>query len=341
MSTPSKIEWTDRTWTPVVGCDAVSPACANCYAATMAARLESMGIAKYAGLATRHGAKGKWTGRVNTDSRELLAPLRVRKPQRWFLTSMGDVGHDLVPTEFLGRLFAVMALCPQHTFYVLTKRPDRLRGYLIDGSAPHRIARAAVDLLINQDIPDRILRAAWPVQSIGDDLDWLDDITLHTFPLPNVIIGTTAEDQPRADERRPAMSAIAAAGWRTMVSYEPALGPVDWTGWESLSWLISGGESGPGARASHPDWHRTARDWCAANGVPYLFKQWGEWAPVIDNTHTAMIRSDSGHVFPEPRNPANCDPFWAPIARLGKRAAGRLLDGRTHDADPAQAGGAA
>ncbi|MEC4591633.1 DUF5131 family protein [Nitrospirillum amazonense] len=349
MSTVSQIEWTDRTWTPVVGCDAISPACANCFAATMAARLVAMGTPKYEGTATRHGAKGKWTGRVNVDEREMLAPPRVKKPQRWFLTSMGDVGHAAVTDETLDRLFAVMALCPHHTFYVLTKRPERLAEYLLNGSARDERGNPA------EDIRAAMTAMAAPAGKYAARITW---------PMTNVIIGCTAEDQQRADERRGAMRALALEGWRTMVSYEPALGLVDWSGWEFLSWLISGGESGHGARPSHPDWHRAARDWCAANGVPYLFKQWGEYG-------TASVRMSTGEAvfrqfdtFQQWVNKASTwvhpgaacvdrhgrrllvgkdfmrardeDAFPVTIMdKMGKKAAGRTLDGRTHDEVPA------
>ncbi|CAO3428869.1 phage Gp37/Gp68 family protein [Azospirillum argentinense] len=325
MGENSKIEWTDATWTPVVGCDAVSPGCANCYAATMAARLEGMGQPKYAGLATRVGSKGKWTGKVTLSEADLLAPLKKRKPTKWFLTSMGDVFHDAVPFEFMDRLFAVMALCQQHTFQVLTKRPERAAAYLNNAA---RAREASID------------RAAMSIgRRVGmDEIDLWDANPFGGckpgLPVPNVLIGTTAEDQPRADERRPHMAVIAAAGWRTFVSYEPALSLVDWAGWEFLSWLISGGESGPGARPSHPDWHRAARDFCATHGIPYMMKQWGEWAPgrrngVGDKPHAEWWGED-GWYFTNLPNGCNQE-----MTRVGKKAAGRLLDGVLHDALPA------
>ena len=309
MAENSAIEWTDHTWTPVVGCDPISPACANCYAALMAARLEAMGMEKYAGIATRNGNRGKWTGKVTLWEPELLEPLKVRKPSTWFLTSMGDVGHEAVPFDFVDRLFAVMALCPQHTFYVLTKRPERLAGYLDDAATAIRVCCATIPFATTD-----ALRFSNPAGTDG----W--------WPLPNVLIGCTAEDQPRADERRPSMASIAAAGWRTFVSYEPALGPVDWSGWEFLSWLISGGESGQNARPSHPDWHRAARDWCAANGVPFLFKQWGEWSP-LDGLLSEAPRHSGVHVWD------GGYPGSASI-RVGKKSAGRLLDGVEHNEAP-------
>ena len=321
--TKSKIEWTDRVWTPIVGCTPVSPACANCYAAPMAARLEAMGQAKYAGLATREGARGKWTGKVTLWGREVDAPLSRRKPTRWFLTSMGDVGHPDVPGWFLDRLFAVMALTPHHTFYVLTKRPDRLREYLLDDDARG----------------DGVCRAVNNITGKGPG-------KAPAWPLPNVLVGATVEDQPRADERREHMASLAATGWRTFVSYEPALGSVDWSGWEFLSWIISGGESGPHARPSHPDWHRAARDWCTTHGTAYFFKQWGEWTVVYERD-----LEDPGQTRPMPENgdwdrlryvdrdgsrgSCGCGvPGLCLMRRVGKKAAGHLLDGGEHNEVP-------
>jgi protein gp37 len=326
MAADSAIEWTDKTWTPIVGCDAVSPACANCYAALMAARLEAMGQEKYRGVATRVGNRGKWTGKVTLWEPEVLAPLSVRKPKRWFLTSMGDVFHDGVPFEFIDRLFAVMALAPHHTFYVLTKRPDRAANYLA--------------------CADRAGQAWVAAQRIGIPAGLDRGLVCgccNAWPLPNVLVGCTAEDQPRADERRQHMERIATAGWRTFVSYEPALGPVDWTGWEFLSWLISGGESGQHARPWHPDWFRAARDFCLPRGIAYMHKQNGEWAAnkamgmrFADRAGKLVMfgptRAPEYHAYPS-YAADGAGPFEV-MQRVGKKAAGRLLDGVEHNGVP-------
>lgn len=149
----------------------------------------------------------------------------------------------------------------------------------------------------------------------------------------------------RADERREDLRALAAQGWRTFVSYEPVLGPVDWSGWEFLSWLISGGESGSNARPSHPDWHRTARDFCAAHGIAYFFKQWGEFLPRSQRSDQPLptrgwgIIEPTGAYFPTatPWNGHDDDGQGASavVWRVGKTVAGRLLDGREHSEFPA------
>ncbi len=373
MAENTSIEWCDHTWTPVVGCDAVSPACANCYAALMAARLEAMGMEKYRGLAVRVGGKGKWTGKVTFWEPDLVKPLTVRKPGRWFLTSMGDVGHDALTQEQVAELFGVMAVAGAqgpfhreqdgctpgamiswgdgtsspsqwpnhssgpHTFLVLTKRAKRMAELLRSTSFRKLVSHAAYRWAHNRVCAGGIADHIYPPWS-----DFKGEAS-SCWPMCNVFIGCTAEDQARADELRPHMAAIAAAGWKTFVSYEPALGPVDWTGWEFLKQLISGGESGHKARPSHPDWHRGARDFAAAHGIAYLFKQHGEWIAIgQQGDGDGPGCSD----FPGYASAARCVlqlngdvredwPAGAMLMRrVGKKAAGRLLDGVTHDGFP-------
>jgi len=307
----SKIEWTDATWNPVVGCTWASPGCDHCYAATMTRRLEAMGKKDYAGLTT----KKHFNGVVRTLGHRLDGPLHWEKPRRVFVNSMSDLFHKDVPFEFVDKVFAVMALTPQHTYQVLTKRPERMAEYL-----------------------DRLWksygRQAAAMAGFGAPLK---DGKCLPFPLDNVWLGTSVEDQQRADERREPLERIAAAGWTTFVSYEPALGPVDWKCWEFLRWLISGGESGPKARPSHPDWHRAARDYCQFEGIAYFFKQWGEWAPAGDSFPGFAVMSGNGQrsALLQPDGQAGTSGDCAtPIVRLGKRAAGRLLDGRTWNEFP-------
>lgn len=149
----------------------------------------------------------------------------------------------------------------------------------------------------------------------------------YATPLSNVWLGVSVENQATADGRREYLRQCPATV--KFVSYEPALGPVDWTGWKFVDQIISGGESGPSARPSHPDWHRATRDFCQANGIAYFFKQWGAWMPVgqWDATCSEKIAiADSGHVFHWPDD--------SDSLRVGKRAAGRLLDKRTWDEIP-------
>lgn len=307
MANSSAIEWTDATWNPIAGCTPVSPGCTHCYAATMARRLEAMGQAKYRGTAERRGSVDVFTGRINLDEAALEIPLRWKKPKRIFVNSMSDLFHEDVPDAFIDRVFAVIALCDQHTFQVLTKRPTRMAEYLIGLSKS--LAR---------------LRDACPT---GWCLEW-NGIPLFGYPLLNVWLGVSVEDQQRADERIPHLVRCPAA--IRFLSCEPLLGPLDLARWLStedetnpfgdegrrgeypgpeIDWVIAGGESGRGARPSHPEWVRLLRNQCQAAGVPFFFKQWGEWRPgeVDENIYGAAAGN---------------------MSKVGKKYAGRLLDGR-------------
>jgi protein gp37 len=342
----SKIEWTDATWNPLAGCSIVSPACTNCYAMAMAARIERMspGLEHYQGLTQTVNGKPVWTGKVAiAPEANLLKPLRWKKPRRIFVNSMSDLFHENVPDEWIDRIFAVMALAPQHTFQVLTKRPKRMREYL--SRANGRVAQAVYDSAqVNQ-----------PLEHLGLTFapKATPSLSIEAWPLPNVWLGVTAEDQTRADERIPELLATPAAV--RFASVEPMLGPVDlirtpragdtwdWltgeretalakTTTSRLDWVICGGESGPGARPMHPDWARSLRDQCAAAGVPFFFKQWGEFIPCkTDHDGDRFICIEDGA-----RSPAFDEDTKHPIVtvgnqemwRVGKSRAGRLLDGR-------------
>jgi protein gp37 len=123
----TSIEWTDATWNPVAGCLVISPGCTNCYAMRMAARLEAMGVPKYAGLTRKSGERYVWTGKVRLDEASLDIPLKWKKPRKIFVNSMSDLFHADVPAEFVARVWSVMERAPQHTYQILTKRPERMR----------------------------------------------------------------------------------------------------------------------------------------------------------------------------------------------------------------------
>jgi protein gp37 len=122
----TSIEWTDATWNPVAGCTVLSPGCTNCYAMRMAARLDAMGMEKYRGLTRKSGGRAKWTGKIRLDREGLRVPTKWRKPRRIFVNSMSDLFHDAVPAKFVAEVWSVMRSTPQHTFQILTKRPDRM-----------------------------------------------------------------------------------------------------------------------------------------------------------------------------------------------------------------------
>lgn len=123
----SSIEWTDSTWNPVAGCTIATAGCTNCYAMRMAARLDAMGLEKYQGLTRKSGGRYVWTGRIHLDDEALVAPLKWKRPRKVFVNSMSDLFHEKVPKEFVVRVWSVMAKAAQHTFQILTKRPDRMR----------------------------------------------------------------------------------------------------------------------------------------------------------------------------------------------------------------------
>ena len=187
----TKISYCDETWNPIVGCSKISPGCANCYALGMARRQICMGTAHYAETV----ADGEWTGHIGiADDRVWCKPLHWEKPRRIFVCSMGDLFHENVPFETIDRVFAIMALCPKHTFQCLSKRADRMREYF------SRDDLAAAILQASEDMVGRI-KTTWFLK-IGGPSQW---------PLPNVWLGVTAENQATADERIPILLATPAA----------------------------------------------------------------------------------------------------------------------------------
>ena len=246
-----------------------------------------------AGLTQPSKAGPVWTGEVRLNEAKLDEPLRWRRPRRIFVCAHGDLFHEGVPDAWIDQVFAVMALAEQHTFQVLTKRADRMRAYF---EGLQREVREAGDL---PDIcPIRIDNAAADLTAThGGALDE------QRWPLANVWLGVSVEDQPRAEERIQELLLTPAA--IRYVSAEPLLSPIDLEGihgalwyyreetgeprspanlWHphgrgGLDWVIVGGESGLGARPMHPDWARKIRDDCAEAGVPFFFKQWGEFLP--------------------------------------------------------------
>lgn len=336
MGETTGIEWTEATWNPVVGCSIVSPGCHHCYAASMAKRLRAMALADTAN-GNNPGRKlhyvdavdtdGRWTGKLNLVLEALGDPLGWKRPRKVFVNSMSDLFHDGVPEEHIDRVFAVMALTC-HTYQVLTKRPERMVAYY------RSLSKRVHEWCPDAETEEYLITALHDMDDLEKRLQescarWLNTYNARNrgWPLPNVMIGVSVEDQRRAEERRDAFLSVPAA--IRFVSYEPALGPVDWTGWESVDWIISGGESGQQARPSHPEWHRSTREFCQKNEIAYFFKQWGEWIEEdlrVDANgndpwpHTWM--SESGQEW-------NCfGPDRIRMRRVGKKAAGRMLDGR-------------
>lgn len=311
MSDNSAIEWTDATWSPTLGCTKVSPGCDNCYAIKTVHRLSfnpnpkiheaAEGLTAY-----RPGHGVVWTGAVRTLPDRLDLPLTWRKPRMIFVDSQSDLFHDHVPDEFIARVFAVMGATPRHTYQVLTKRHGRMRSLLSSDEFRRLVKDKHSEMQLGGVVPYRPL-------------------VINVWPLPNVWLGVSVEDQKRADIRVPALlDTPAAVRW---LSCEPLLGPVDVSFWfedddaectctryvvdysdperfhpsnidrednptcrmhHPLNWVVAGGESGPGARPMHPDWARSLRDQCTAAKVPYHFKQWGAWSGIEAGGHSAF-----------------------------------------------------
>jgi protein gp37 len=289
------IEWTDETWNVFVGCSKVSEGCRNCYAINQAYRNNAIAqtmpnpgrMRYYDGLTQKTENRVDWTGIVRFVPEALEIPLRWKKPRKVFVNSMSDLFHESVREEHLDQVFAVMALSPQHTYQILTKRPGRMLEYL--RSAKNRIRIAAVDLG----------RATNTEQGAIESCQW-------DWPLPNVWMGVTVENQKAADERIPLLLQTPAA--LRFLSCEPLLERLDLTqrkigrdkynyllnSWSPcggaggataggristlqsvLDWVIVGGESGPGARPCDTDWIYSIVEQCKNSDVAVFVKQMG------------------------------------------------------------------
>jgi protein gp37 len=337
----TSIEWTasddgvlGKTWNPVRGCQLESPGCLNCYAMRFAHRFSGKGK-PYEGL-TKLGPKGPiWTGEVRLALDKLAEPLRWRKPCRVFVNSMSDLFHPKVSFEYIAAVFGVMHACPDHTFQILTKHPDRAVEFF--------------KWVEDQDI------CKWTcayLDKAGFERGCGSAFDVDEWPLKNVWIGASVEDQKRADLRIPLLLQIPAVVH--FLSCEPLLehveidsefltgeyapsdegGAAAETPGPRIDWIIVGGESSHGARPMHPDWARSLRDQCVAAGVAFFFKQWGNWSeieydhenPPGDKPRERYINAAGGHGF-----------HGEQVVRLrsrGKKANGRLLDGRTWDEFP-------
>jgi len=369
---PTKIEWTDETWNPITGCTLVSEGCTNCYAARLAAtRLKHHPSRK--GLARLNAAGvAKFTGEVRLNEQWLPQPLRWKRPRMIFVCAHGDLFHEDVPDEWIDQVFAIMALCPQHTFQLLTKRPERMREYCSDFRSQQRIAKTLLDMVIAEKLSVTCMyEDHWPVKGVGN-VDWPDYVKMKNWPLPNLWLGTSIEDQETADARIPHLLKTPAA--IRFVCAEPMLSPVDlyngdpdprlggiraraiylgdW--WEpgdnsdepphhGVDWVIVGGESGANVDPMHPDWARSLRDQCAAAQVPFFFKQWGNWKPGHYSDSQFTITFDPsdgprrGMTLGQPPHPTSYVHDWQDgtvSVSVKKSEAGRLLDGVEHNAMP-------
>ena len=380
------IVWCDETWNPIRGCSRISEGCRNCYAETMAARFSGPGQ-PYEGLARRNkNGEARWTGIARTVHNMLDQPLRWERPRRIFVNSMSDLFHESLSNEEIAAIFGIMAAAPRHTFQVLTKRPQRMldwfewfRAEAYSEKRKHVLATYAANELGDASDESQGKQHA-RLMNLYDSTTGVSQGDLP-WPLPNVWLGVSVENQAAANERLPILMEVPAA--LRFVSFEPLLGPVDATRWifdreaairqaqngpasmsreqaeeyiaDRIDWAIVGGESGKGARPMHPDWARSLIGQCKEAGIPAIFKQWGDWAPYIDESKYTRGGAET------PRNAqtfVNLDgttgAIWMidgdgylsnwttnyiegeshPMTRVGKRKAGDLLDGVEYKAFP-------
>lgn len=333
MGNTTAIEWTrsedgtaGSTWNPVSGCTKLSPGCDHCYAENIAHRFS--------------GTKAYPNGfDVTLWPARLDQPIRWTRPRKIFVNSTSDLFHKDIPDEYIAKVWAVMAATPRHTFQILTKRPARMRSLLRSSRFRRQVGDAARALDLTNDL-----------------VSIVDVAVQDLWPLENVWLGVSTEDQKWADIRIPELLATPAAV--RFISAEPLLGPIElWLflvpnanlcrphGATSvaenaevagilrsavhehlddcrtfLDWIIVGGESGPQARPMNPAWARSLRDQAANTGVAFLFKQWGEWAPLTG------VRYSDFHEF-------SLEPAES-VRKVGKKSAGRELDGRIWDEFP-------
>jgi protein gp37 len=327
MTKNTKIEWADHTFNPWIGCTKVGPGCDHCYAEADFDKRRHV-VTWGAGQLRKRTAPSTWAQplRWNAEAERLGIRYRV------FCASLADVFDNEVPQLWRQNLMSMIVRTPNLDWMLLTKRIGNAKRMLSDAS-----------------MHDALLLTA---------NDWYR-------PPENLWIGATIINQEEADRDIPKLLAVPAA--KRFLSMEPLLGPVDLTditvkhtggtedhfsaifdpdddeaeSFSYIDWVIVGGESGPNARPIHPDWARSLRDQCQAAGVPFMFKQWGEWIPYEDSAQPPFMWSQhgheiDGHVLPDfesedgqRQREWHCDYSEMLLARLvGKKAAGRLLDGR-------------
>lgn len=336
MGRETAIEWTDSTWNPVSGCVKVSPGCANCYAERYAKR--RLGGVRWAPWSAKYAPRN-----VVLKLDRLMDPFRWYEPRKVFTCSMSDLFQDAVSDSYIVSVFAVMAAAWWHTFQVLTKRPERMARFMESKENAVLEATKLTRLMVTES--SRRSRT-----KVGQGF--------FRWPLPNVWLGTSVEDQPRADERLRHLCQI--RGALLFVSAEPLLEAVelghflrdyplasrttsDWKSAPAIHWVIVGGESGPNARPMNPEWATKIRDDCSRARVPFFFKQQGEWA--ICDWVTSFGKCAKGHKTTIVDSEKDCgyycdeavghvDHGGYVMCRVGKKAAGRLLEGRSWDEVP-------
>ncbi len=333
----TKIEWTDESWNCIRGCSRVSQGCVHCYAERQAARFDGPGQ-PYEGLLRVVGNQRQWNGKIMVVEKHMADPLRWQRPRMVFVNSMSDLFHENLDFRDLAAIYGIMALSPRHTFQILTKRPKRAAEFFAWLGAMKGHDMHTGESYIAPTNPlmgcimqaDRMLRNETKsvrktfMANYQGSLSW---------PPKNVWLGVSVEDQLTADDRIPKLLELPAAVF--FLSCEPLLGPINLAQARGLTaapktltmlwpplidWVIVGGESGPGARPMHPDWARSIREQCLDGGPAFFFKQWGAWSPERYEGTEIVDGGPGTHPY--------C------MVRVGKKIAGRELDGRTWNEMP-------
>lgn len=314
MALSSAIEWTEATWQVTSGCSRVSEGCRHCYAETMANRIAGMAKADIAKGRDPKGKRsylnvigdnGQWNNRIELLPQNLQIPLKRKAPTVWFVNSMSDLFHEGVPFEFVDKVFAVMALTPQHTYQILTKRPERMAEYL----------RTVQDAGAKSDIFDHLMFMGRSLPTAPGAMSPNAE-SRFMWPLPNCWLGTSVEDQKRADERIPHLLRCPAAV--RFLSCEPLLGPVNIfqsfgfsrrnpdkeieaddsvRSKRLIDWCIVGGESGAGARDCDVSLVQSLIGQCKALGIDIFIKQLG--AKVYDENTTSAAHFEPDECWPD------------------------------------------
>ena len=337
----TKIEWSEFSWNPFRGCRHKSDGCKFCYAELIASRFSGTDkngkVLPFSNVASKVNGEPRWNGKTELDEQMLLEPLKRKKPTTYFVNSMSDTFYEEMPDEWIDKLFAVMALSSNHTFQILTKRAERMKKYLSKDFLSLEVWLASNEISSPFD-DNYVLKTLRKTKGRG------------LFPLPNVWIGVSVENQQTADERIPHLLNTPAAV--RFLSCEPLLDKVDLTkcrdsnGSEfnylenehigsnltcfirnKIDWVIVGGESGNNARPTNPDWVKSLRDQCYKSDTAFFFKQWGEWFPVCeqpaDGANWAIGKDKAlTHIHRWKDETENVS------FKVGKKNAGRFLDGR-------------
>ena len=314
MAENSKIEWTDHTFNPWVGCTKISPACDHCYAE---------------GWAKRTGQAHLWTGdRRRTSEAYWQGPHkwnaraeREGRRYRVFCASLADVFDNQVPAVWRDDLWRLIAATPHLDWLLLTKRPQNIRKFIDGAALPNVWLGTTVE---TQDEAERRIPHLLATPAA---VRWVSAEPL-LGPL-DLKLADGVHHHPDNDQSNPAVGAIVHAAMKKL-------------GAPTIDWIVAGGESGPGARPMHPDWARSLRDQCANAGVPFHWKQWGAWLPgevYAEGSRGGLVRYQDGSTDQHTGKPDHWwsgDSFGGVIStNVGKAAAGRLLDGVEHNGMPA------